>query len=83
MAAPRGEGGAAVRVMVEVRTRRQTTYGRGEETVFWQKQQKLLRAAQFYQQKEDWWGAVRFDVVSITLAGGVPEIEHITHAFTA
>jgi putative endonuclease len=69
-------------VMVEVRTRRETFYGGGAETVFWQKQQKLLRAAQFYQQKEGWWGDIRFDVVSITLPeSGEPVIEHIPDAF--
>lgn len=72
------------RVMVEVRLRQPTQYGRGEETVSWQKQAKLKRAAQFYQMKCDYWGDLRFDVVSVTQAPGQPPIiNHIPHAFTA
>lgn len=71
------------RVMVEVRLRAPTSYGAGYDTVTWQKQQKLIRTARWYQQKEDYWGHLRFDVISIiTLPGGQPEIEHIEHAFT-
>lgn len=70
------------RVMVEVRTRSKTTFGDGDETVFYQKQQKLIRAAKYYQQKERYWGDMRFDVVSITLVPyGSPRIEHIPDAF--
>ncbi len=70
------------RVMVEVRTRSKTIYGEGDETVLYQKQKKLIRAAKYYQQKEKYWGDIRFDVISITLMPGIPpSIEHIPNAF--
>lgn len=70
------------RVFVEVRLRSSTQYGLGSETVAWQKQQKLMRAAQFYQQQEGYWDDVRFDVVSITMNDeDAPEVEHIKYAF--
>jgi len=73
-----------LRVFIEVRTRRPTTYGAGSDTVAATKQRKLIRAAQLYQQQEQYWGDIRFDVVSITMAAGrEPQIEHIPHAFSA
>ncbi|MGH9857650.1 MAG: YraN family protein [Acidobacteriota bacterium] len=71
------------RVFVEVRTRRKTSYGTGDETVAWQKQRKLIRTVQYYQQKEGWWGYVRFDVVSITVDHDTKKarITHIPYAF--
>lgn len=70
------------RVFVEVRTRTQTTYGQGSETVFLQKQKKLIRTARYYQQKERYWGNIRFDVISILFVSGQePRIEHISDAF--
>lgn len=74
----------AVRVLVEVRTRRPTLYGAGLDTVGIQKQQKLIRAAKWYQQQENYWGPMRFDVVSIVMdpqTKAVLECEHIEHAF--
>lgn len=71
------------RVFVEVRLRRPTSYGAGSDTVAWQKQQKLRRAAAWYMQAENYWGNTRFDVVSIESGGGAAaEIEHIPDAFT-
>jgi putative endonuclease len=71
------------RVLVEVRLRRPTSFGAGFDTVAWQKQQKLIRIAKFYQQKERYWGDLRFDVVSITdYPDREPEIEHIENAFS-
>lgn len=73
------------RVIVEVRLRQPTTFGEGDETVAYQKQKKLLRTAAWYQQKEKYWGNLRFDVVSIelTLPDGIPNITHIPDAFGA
>lgn len=71
------------RVLVEVRLRAPTSYGTGYDTVAWQKQQKLIRTARWYQQAENYWGNIRFDVISIIdIPNGTPEIEHITHAFS-
>lgn len=69
-------------VFVEVRMRRPTQFGLGYETVAWQKQRKLIRAAKWYVQSTRWRGDARFDVVSIIDDGsGQSEIEHIEYAF--
>jgi len=74
----------STRVLVEVRLRRRTYYGQGLDTVAWQKQQKLIRTAKLYQQKENYWGDIRFDVVSIEMTeNSEPEITHIKDAFQA
>jgi len=71
------------RVFVEVRLRAPTQFGQGFETVARQKQTKLIRAAQYYQLKEDYWGHLRFDVISIIdVPNSSPEIEYIKDAFT-
>lgn len=73
----------SIRVLVEVRLRKPTRYGQGYETVAYQKQRKLIRAAQLYQQQENYWGDMRFDVVSIiTGTDGEASIEHIEDAFS-
>lgn len=71
------------RVIVEVRLRQPTTFGQGDETVAWQKQKKLVRAAKWYQQKEKYWSNIRFDVVSIEVdeSSTEPTITHIPDAF--
>lgn len=72
----------STRVFVEVRLRRPTSYGAGQDTVAWQKQRKLRRAVAWYQQEVNYWGNIRFDVVSITAQEPAPPlIEHITDAF--
>lgn len=70
------------RVFVEVRTRQQTSFGDGSDTVFYQKQKKLIKTAKYYQQKKNYWGDIRFDVVSIVLSGkAAPIITYIPDAF--
>lgn len=71
----------STRVFVEVRLRAPTTYGTGFDTVANEKQRKLIRAAQWYQQTVGFWGDVRFDVVSITDAPSGPTIDYIPNAF--
>ena len=69
-------------VFVEVRLRAPTVFGEGFETVGRDKQRKLIRTAQYYQQKENYWGDIRFDVISIVAReDGEFEIDHIAHAF--
>lgn len=69
-------------VFVEVRLRRRTSYGQGLDTVAAQKQRKLTNTAKLYQQKMDYWGYLRFDVVSIEYEEGrKPIIEHVKDAF--
>ncbi|MDA1169424.1 MAG: YraN family protein [bacterium] len=70
------------RVIVEVRSRKQTSFGDGAETVFYQKQKKLIRTTKYYQQTEQYWGNIRFDVISIVVAdNAAPVITHIPDAF--
>lgn len=72
----------ASRVFVEVRQRRPTSFGEGYETVARQKQQKLIRTAKLYQQRENYWGEIRFDVVSITqISDEESQLQHIEAAF--
>lgn len=75
------EGGELI--FVEVRLRQPTSFGAGIDTVAWQKQRKLIRAAQWYLQATNQQHLpARFDVVSITHEDGQdPQIEHVEHAF--
>ena len=70
-------------VFVEVRYRQKEDYGSGAESVTRGKQRKIIRAAQYYLQKNkmDHMVACRFDVVSITQAGQSLEIDWIKDAF--
>jgi len=69
-------------VFVEVRLRRKTQYGTGHETVGRDKIRKLINTARSYQQKKNYWGHARFDVISIEMdEGGNMELEHIKDAF--
>lgn len=74
----------STRVLVEVRLRRLTRFGQGADTVAWQKQQKLIRAARAYQQQQDYWGDIRFDVVAImALPDSSHQVDYIRDAFAA
>ncbi len=71
-------------IFVEVRLRRKTIYGAGYETVARDKIRKLVNTARYYQQKEDYWGDIRFDVVSIEVDEDKGfALEHIKDAFSA
>ena len=69
-------------VFVEVKTRSDDRFGTPFEAVEARKQQKMIRAAQFFlhakglQQRE-----ARFDVIGITWLDGAPQVEHIQNAF--
>ncbi len=73
------DGGSLV--FVEVRSRRYVRYGTPAESVTRAKQQKLLRAATFYLQRQRLDLPCRFDVVAILRPGGEPHIEWIRDAF--
>lgn len=62
-------------VFVEVRSRNNTQYGTGSESVTMSKQQKIIRAAQHYLQSKNLTDrlACRFDVVSVTKTAGISE----------
>ncbi len=68
-------------VFVEVRSRRHTRYGTPAESVTRTKQQRLLRAAAFYLQRQRLDLPCRFDVVAILQADGEPQLEWIRDAF--
>jgi putative endonuclease len=73
----------AILVFVEVRYRRQTSYGTPMETIQYYKQQKIYRAATHYLINTAQYDKVssRFDVVGIQMAGTTPQINWIQHAF--
>ena len=68
-------------VFVEVKTRKPNSYGKGEDAVAWQKQNRLAKAALWYCQEMEFWGDVRFDVIAIEMGEGEPIINHIEDAF--
>lgn len=69
-------------IFVEVKTRTGTGFGRPEEAVTPEKQRHVVRAAKafLYERHLDN-SPCRFDVVSILLQNGRPEIEHFKNAF--
>ncbi|PLY03277.1 MAG: YraN family protein [Desulfuromonas sp.] len=69
-------------VFVEVKTRRSRRCGTPAEAVTPRKQQQIIRTARWYlaeNRLEE--SEVRFDVVSVALADGEVEIEHLPAAF--
>lgn len=68
-------------VFVEVRSRRHSRFGTPAESVTWTKQQRLLRAAALYLQRQHLDLPCRFDVVAILRAEDEPELEWIRDAF--
>jgi len=73
-------------VIVEVKTRRNKSYGAARETVIPDKQKRLTRLAlQFLKNHQLLNHPVRFDVIAIQWSSeqSSPDVEHILHAFTA
>ena len=70
-------------VFIEVRTRRSSYRGWGEETITQQKAQRLQAIASYYvvQQRYTSWPCLRFDVIAIRCTGGIPETLWIKAAF--
>jgi putative transposase len=69
-------------VVVEVKTRRGSSFGAPQEAVNPGKQGRLRRLAEYYLKDKRLIGSpVRFDVVAVTLAGDVPQVEIIPNAF--
>lgn len=68
-------------VVVEVKTRKSDDFGEPEIAVGKMKQQMLIWAAETYVRYKRLDVDVRFDIVSIVLSDGEPEIEHIEDAF--
>jgi uncharacterized protein (TIGR00252 family) len=69
-------------VVVEVKTRRGSSFGAPQDSVHPGKQGRLRRLAEYYLKDKRLTDApVRFDVVAITLAGDEPQVEIIQNAF--
>jgi len=68
-------------VFVEVRSRRHSRFGTPAESVTRTKQQRLLRAAAFYLQRQRCDSPCRFDVVAILQPSAEPQVEWIRDAF--
>jgi putative endonuclease len=73
-----------VLVIIEVRQRSRADFGGALASVTWRKQRRLVRAAQFYWQRQAEWRTrmLRFDVVALQGApDAAPEITWIKDAF--
>jgi putative endonuclease len=72
-------------IFVEVRYRQHDKFGDAAESVTVNKQQKIVRAAQFYLQTRTWAQQLncRFDVIAISNSTQSPHIEWIKDAFHA
>jgi len=68
-------------VFVEVRSRRHDRFGTPAESVTRRKQQRLLRAAAFYLQRQRLDLPCRFPVVAILQTGNEAQVEWIQDAF--
>jgi putative endonuclease len=69
--------------LIEVRCRASNDYGGAAASVDWQKQRKLVKAAEHLLMKNTELRRypARFDVVAITIAASEPQIEWIKSAF--
>jgi putative endonuclease len=67
-------------LFIEVKTRSTFEYGEPEDFVTHRKVQKMYEAAEEWIFSTDWRGHIRFDIVSVKLTGGVPEIRHFEDA---
>jgi len=74
-----------VLVIIEVRQRARTDFGGALASVTWRKRRKLIRATQFYWQRQAGWRSrtLRFDVVALQGELGAQEITWIKDAFRA
>lgn len=70
-------------IFVEVKTRRNTTYGSPAEAVNYRKQQKIIQTAQCYLKHSNNYNCLcRFDILEVVLGNqGVFTFNHITNAF--
>jgi len=72
-------------VFTEVRFRHNPHFGSGAETVSRQKQARLIRAAMYYLASKPQYADLRcrFDVISVGIDRGQPQLRWIKHAFEA
>ena len=67
-------------VFVEVKLRKNTTFGHPETFVDQLQANRITEAADQYLHETDWEGAVRFDIIAITLQPTLT-VEHFEDAF--
>ena len=68
-------------IFIEVKTRSTNHFGYPEKAVHFQKQTKLLQAAEEFLIQKNIFGEIRFDIISITLHRDKPDILHLEDAF--
>jgi len=68
-------------VFVEVKTRKSDAFGAPETFVSDYQRRLIFDAAEEYIYRHDWKGHIRFDIVSVTLAGE-PRVEHFVDAIS-
>ncbi|MGI8775246.1 MAG: YraN family protein [Actinomycetota bacterium] len=69
-------------VFCEVKTRRTDRWGAPAEAVGWDKQRRLRQlATEWLAQHRPGRVEIRFDVVSVLVGDGAPEVQHIPAAF--
>jgi putative endonuclease len=70
-------------IFVEVKMRKNTTFGKPAESITQKKQQLVMKAARAWLYERKMSGSpVRFDVIAIVKQpGGAPDIQHFEHAF--
>ena len=68
-------------VIVEVKTRKSTTFGTPEIFVDIQKQRHLIRAAMCYAKFKNVTKEIRFDIISVINSPELQEVTHIENAF--
>lgn len=71
-------------VLVEVRTRRGTSFGTARQSITPRKAAKLREVAAHYVQAQQWRGPWRIDVVAVEMdsRGHLLAVDHIRHAVT-
>lgn len=69
-------------VIVEVKTRKSSTFGAPEDFVTKQKQKNLIRATNIYIAKTGNSKEVRFDIISVISNDGLDSVKHLEGAFT-
>ncbi|MEM9980948.1 MAG: YraN family protein [Bacteroidota bacterium] len=69
-------------VFVEVKLRRDITFGYPEEAVDTQKAKRIIQTAEQYILQHNWQGDIRFDIIAIVQSTlGEREISHFEDAF--
>lgn len=67
---------------IEVKTRHNSFFGEPHQFVSIAKQKRIIKAAQYYIEKEQIEHEVRFDIIGIILNKNEQKIEHIEDAFS-